>query len=338
MHIKKSILITGVAGFIGFSVAQRFLKLNWKVFGVDNLNNYYSVSLKKKRIIQLKKISNKKFFFFKIDIKNRSSLEKIFRNNNFDIVLNLAAQAGVRYSLVNPKSYIESNLMGFFNVIDLSKYYKIKHFIFASTSSVYGNLEKYPLKEEYPTDSPIQLYAATKKSNEVIAHSYSAMHKLKVSVLRFFTVYGPWGRPDMALFSFTKNIIEKKNINIFNNGNHTRDFTFIDDIVQGIINLIIIKNTNKFYKNKNIPFAIFNLANGNKVKLMDYISCIEKELEIKSKKTFLPLQIGDIKKTHGSIKKAKKLLNYYPKTNYKIGIKKFIKWYRDYYLNNVYKS
>jgi UDP-glucuronate 4-epimerase len=334
--MKKSILITGVAGFIGFSVAQKLLKLNWKVYGVDNLNNYYSVSLKKKRITQLKKISNKKFFFLKSDIKNKNSLEKIFKKKKFDIVVHLAAQAGVRYSLVNPKSYIETNLVGFFNIIDLSKNYKIKHFIFASTSSVYGNLKKYPLQEEHLTDMPIQLYAATKKSNELVAHSYSAMYKLKTSGLRFFTVYGPWGRPDMALFRFTKNIIEKKSIKIFNYGNHVRDFTFIDDIVQGIIKLIMIKDVSKSYKDKEIPYAIFNLANEKKVKLMDYINCIENELKIISKKIFLPLQIGDVVQTHGSIKKSKKILNYYPKTNYKIGVKKFIQWYIDYYLKKKY--
>jgi UDP-glucuronate 4-epimerase len=334
--MNKSILITGVAGFVGFSVAQKLLKLNWKVYGLDNLNNYYSVSLKKKRIVQLKKISQKNFIFFKFDLKNKNSLENIFKQNRFNIVLNLAAQAGVRYSLTNPKSYIESNLVGFFNIIDLSKNYKVKHFIFASTSGVYGNIKKNPLQENFETDSPLQLYAATKKSNEVIAYSYSAMHKLKVTGLRFFTVYGPWGRPDMALFKFTKNIIEKKNISVFNYGKHVRDFTYIDDIVQGISNLIKKKNTSKFYKNKNIPYAIFNLANGSKVKLMDYISCIEKELKIKSKKTFLPLQAGDIIQTHGSIKKSKKLLNYYPKTNYKLGIKKFIQWYQDYYLKKKY--
>lgn len=332
--MKKSILITGVAGFIGFSIAQRLLKLNWQVFGIDNLNDYYSVNLKKKRISQLKKISKKNFVFYKINIKNRNSLEKIFVINNFDIVLNLAAQAGVRYSFVNPQSYIESNIIGFFNIIDLSRKYKIKHFIFASTSSVYGNLKNYPLKEEYQTDSPIQLYAATKKSNEVIAHSYSAMYKLKVSGLRFFTVYGPWGRPDMALFNFTKRIIEKKKINIFNHGNHARDFTFIDDIVQGIYNLIVLKKKIS-YKNKKIPYAIFNLAKGNKVKLMSFIKCIEKELKIKSKKIFLPIQVGDVNLTHGSIEKAKKNLNYFPTTDYKIGIKKFITWYKYYYKKNT---
>jgi len=218
----------------------------------------------------------------------------------------------------------------------LSKNYNIKHFIFASTSSVYGNLKKHPLKEDFLSDKPTQLYAATKKSNEVIAHSYSAMYNLKTSGLRFFTVYGPWGRPDMALFKFTKNIIEKKSIEIFNYGNHIRDFTFIDDIVLGIIKLITIKDFSKFYKDKNIPHIILNLANGNKVNLMDYINCIENKLKIKSKKIFLPLQIGDILKTHGSIIKSKKVLGYYPKTDYKLGIKKFIQWYIDYYLKKKY--
>ena len=239
----NKILITGAAGFIGFHVSLKLLKSGKNVVGIDNLNNYYDPKLKISRLNILKKYKN--FIFKKIDLVDRKNLNKIFQKNKIEKVVNLAAQAGVRYSLINPKSYIDTNIVGFFNVIDLSREYKVKHFIYASTSSVYGALQKMPFKETYTTDHPIQLYAATKKSNELIAHSYSHIYKLPTTGLRFFTVYGPWGRPDMALFKFTKNILSNKKIDVYNYGNHSRDFTYIEDIVQGIL-----KSTNKIPKYK----------------------------------------------------------------------------------------
>jgi len=333
----KYILITGAAGFIGFHVCLRLLKLKKKVIGLDNLNNYYDPNLKLSRLKILKK--NKNFTFKKINLKDEKQLKKLFQKNKIEKVVNLAAQAGVRYSLINPKSYIDTNLVGFFNLIDLSRKHKVKHFVYASTSSVYGGLTKMPFKESSTTDHPIQLYAATKKSNELIAHSYSHIYKLPTTGLRFFTVYGPWGRPDMALFKFTKNILSNKKIEIFNYGNHSRDFTYIDDIVQGII-----KSINKAPKsNKNFnflnpklaessaPFTVYNIGNGKKVKLMKYVSEIEKYLNKNAKKQYRQLQKGDIKDTHSNLQKIQKNLGYKSRTPVKEGIKKFLNWYLEYY-------
>ena len=331
------ILVTGSAGFIGFHLCLKLLKMGKEVVGVDNINNYYDPKLKNSRLKILKK--NKRFFFYKINIKDENKLKKVFKQNNIKFVVNLAAQAGVRYSLINPKSYIDSNLVGFYNILNLSRIYKVKHFIYASTSSVYGALKKLPFKETYSTDHPIQLYAATKKSNEIIAHSYSHIYNIPTTGLRFFTVYGPWGRPDMALFKFTKNILSKKKINIFNFGKHTRDFTYVDDIVQGIVKSIysIPKINIKFnFKNpllsySSAPFTIYNIGNGRPVKLMKYIKEIETYLKIKSKKNFVKLQIGDIKDTHSDLSKIQKNLNYNSTTSVKDGVRKFLDWYLLYY-------
>ena len=232
---KKKILITGCAGFIGYHLTKRLSK-NFKVVGIDNLNPYYDVRLKKDRLKDLNKERN--FKFFKVDIESFNLLKKIFKKNKFNTVIHLAAQAGVRYSLVNPSRYINTNINGFFNVIENCKIFKVKNFLYASTSSVYGNQSKFPIEENFDTSSPIQLYAATKKSNELLAHCYSHLYKIKTIGLRFFTVYGPWGRPDMALFKFTNNILKNKTIEIFNYGTHTRDFTYIDDIIEGVVNVI----------------------------------------------------------------------------------------------------
>ncbi len=336
----KKILITGAAGFIGFHVTLNLLKSGKKVVGIDNLNNYYDTNLKYSRLKILKKFKN--FSFNKIDLLEEKKLEDIFKKNKIQKVINLAAQAGVRYSLINPRSYINSNIVGFFNLLDLSKKHKIKHFVYASTSSVYGALKKMPFKEKYSTDHPIQLYAATKKSNEVIAHAYSYIYNLPTTGLRFFTVYGPWGRPDMALFKFTKNILSNKKIEIFNYGNHSRDFTYIDDIVQGIIKSLkkIPKNNRNFdFKNPNLaessaPFEIYNIGNGKKVKLMKYIGEIEKYLKIKSKKKYVQIQQGDIKDTHANLSKINIKLGYKSTTSIKKGIKNFLDWYLDYYKFN----
>ena len=331
------ILVTGSAGFIGFHLCLKLLKMGKEVVGVDNINNYYDPKLKNSRLKILKK--NKRFFFYKINIKDENKLKKVFKQNNIKFVVNLAAQAGVRYSLINPKSYIDTNLVGFYNILNLSRIYKIKHFIYASTSSVYGALKKLPFKETYSTDHPIQLYAATKKSNEIIAHSYSHIYNIPTTGLRFFTVYGPWGRPDMALFKFTKNILSKKKIDIFNFGKHTRDFTYVDDIVQGIVKSIysIPKINIKFnFKNpllsySSAPFTIYNIGNGQPVKLMKYIKEIETYLKIKSKKNFVKLQKGDIKDTHSDLSKIQKSLNYNSTTSVKDGVRKFLDWYLLYY-------
>ena len=287
------ILITGAAGFIGFHTILKLLKKNYKVIGVDNINNFYDQKIKRDRVKILKSYSKKNFIFFKKDISNYKEIEKIFSKNKIKLVINLAAQAGVRYSLQNPKAYFNSNLLGFYNVINLCNEFKVKRLIYASTSSVYGNNKKIPFKEEHTADHPIQFYAATKRANELIAHSFSSVYNLETIGLRFFTVYGPWGRPDMALFKFVKNIIENKSIHVFNYGKHVRDFTYIDDIVDGIL---ILVNSNKIFKkkiftNKNFnpnvsdcKFKIFNIGSGKTTSLSKYINIIEKELKKKAKR------------------------------------------------------
>lgn len=326
---KKNIVITGSAGFIGFHLSLKLLKEGYNVIGIDNLNNYYDVKLKKNRNNILRKFKN--YIFKKIDIKNSKDLDKTFKKRKIYCVIHLAAQAGVRYSLINPRSYIDNNILGFFNVLDTLKKNKVKKFIYASTSSIYGLQKKFPLKEKFNTDSPIQLYAATKKSNEVMAASYSYLYKINTIGLRFFTVYGPWGRPDMALFKFTKNILRGKPIDIFNKGKHIRDFTFVEDIVNGIFKII---KSNK----KNLGSQIYNIGNGKKISLMKYIELIEKNLMKKSKKRFLSLQKGDVIKTHSDTSLLKKEYNYYPDTSVEIGIKKFVDWYVSYFKQNIKKN
>ena len=317
------ILVTGCAGFIGYHLSSYLLKKNIKVVGIDNINDYYDINLKINRLKLLK--SNKNFSFNKFDLINKKKLELIVKKNHIKIIIHLAAQAGVRYSIKNPNSYFKNNLEVFLNILEISRLYKIRHLMFASTSSVYGDNINYPSKENFNTDNPLSFYAATKKSNEIMAYTYSNIFNLPCTGLRFFTVYGPYGRPDMALFKFTKNIIENKKIELFNNGNHSRDFTFIDDAINGIISLI-----NKPKKHK-IPFSIFNIGNGNSKKLKEYIKCIEQNLGLKAKITKLPLQKGDIKKTHSDITKLNLYTGYNPKIGIEVGIKKFIDWYKKYY-------
>ena len=335
--IKETYLITGVAGFIGFSLALNLLKKKKKIIGLDNLNNYYDVKLKKSRLEILSKFKN--FKFAKTDLTNFIALKKIFKKNKFSHVFHLAAQAGVRYSLKAPEQYIKSNINGFYNILELSKLKKIKHFIYASSSSVYGANKNYPFSETSNCSHPIQLYAATKLSNEVMAHSYSSLYNLPTSGIRFFTVYGPWGRPDQALFIFTKNIIENKTINLFNYGNHTRDFTYIDDIVDGIIRIgksIPKKNKKWDAKNPNpsfskSPYQIYNISSNRRVKLTNYLKILEKNLRKKANIKYLPLQKGDVPDVSSSINKIKSKLNYNPKVNVETGIKKFVDWYKFYY-------
>ena len=325
---KKKILVTGCAGLIGYHLCRHLINnKQYKIYGIDNINSYYDINLKKNRLnILSKKINN--FSFFKINIANKSKLNECFKKYNFDIVINLAAQAGVRYSINNPQKYFYSNIRGFFNILDLSKKYKIKHLLFASTSSVYGDLNTFPLKEDYKTDSPLSFYAATKKCNEVMAYSYSNIHDLPCTGMRFFTVYGPMGRPDMSLYKFTKSILNKEKIQLFNNGNHTRDFTYIDDVVESISKIINQKPKTK------IPFQILNIASSKPVHLKKFIKEIEKNTGMNAKHESLPIQKGDIIKTHANISRLKKLINYQPKTSIEKGIQKFVNWYMDYFNYN----
>ena len=321
-----TVLVTGCAGFIGFHLVNKLTHGKYQVVGLDNLNNYYDINLKKNRIEKLKE--NKKFIFYKADLKNYKKINSIIKNHRVKYIIHLAAQAGVRYSIKNPKLYFDNNLMGFFNILELSKVHKIKHLIFASTSSVYGNCKKFPTKEQHNTDFPLSFYAATKKSNEVMAHSYSYIYKIPMTAIRFFTVYGPFGRPDMALYKFTKNIIKNKKIELFNNGNHQRDFTYIDDVVEGIFVLLLKPSRNK------IPFKIFNIGNSKPKKLIDYLKHIELKLNKKAKIKKLPLQVGDVIKTHSDTSSLKKFTGYSAKTNIDKGIGKFIEWYKNYHKVN----
>ena len=313
-------------------------KKKYKVFGIDNLNNYYSIKLKKDRINILKKISNKNFIFKKIDIRSQKKINYLFLKNKFDKIIHLAAQAGVRYVRKNPNSYFENNIKGFYNILDASRLNKVKHLVSASTSSVYGINKKMPYDVTLPADHPTQFYAASKRSNELMAHSYSHMFNMPISLIRFFTVYGPWGRPDMSLYIFVKSILENKKFKVFNYGNHSRDFTYIDDIVEGIILTInkIPKKDKKWHHKINnsstseAPFKILNLGNGKKIFLKNYIKLIEKYLNKKAKVKFVGFQPGDLKDSLADIKDTKKYLKFSPKTEVKTGIKKFISWYLNY--------
>ena len=322
-----NILLTGCAGFIGFHTTKLLLNEDHLVIGVDNLNNYYDVKLKLSRLNQLK--YDDKFIFIKSDIQNKNLLKnKKLKQIEIDCVINLAAQAGVRHSLKDPYSYIDSNLMGQLNILEIVKERKIKKFIYASSSSVYGGNKELPFSTKQRVDSPMSLYAATKKSTELLAECYSKLYKIQCIGLRFFTVYGPWGRPDMATFIFTKKILEKRKIDIFNFGKMKRDFTYIDDIVNGINGSILYESKKEFYHN------VYNLGNNNSEDLLDFIEIIEKNLGIKAKRNFLPLQPGDVPETFAEISQSKKDLKFKPTTKIKDGIPKFIKWYKSYYKIN----
>ncbi|MFH1457019.1 MAG: NAD-dependent epimerase [Patescibacteria group bacterium] len=310
------ILITGSAGFIGFHTAKKLLEQNHQVVGIDNFNDYYDPNLKKERNKILEEFKN--FKLYKIDFSDYKKTEEIFKKEKIDKICHLGAQAGVRYSIENPQVYIDSNIQGTFNIFELARQYKIKDIVFASSSSIYGNNKKVPFSEIDKVDNPISLYAATKKSSELIAHTYHHLYGLNCTGLRFFTVYGPWGRPDMAYFLFSKAIDQNKAIKVFNHGKLERDFTYIDDIVEGIV---------KALKNP-FGYEIINLGNNKPVKLGYFIECIEKELGKKAKKEMMPMQPGDVKRTYANISKAKKLLNWEPKTNIEQGLKQFINWYK----------
>ncbi len=327
------ILITGSAGFIGFHLARKLASLKHNVEGLDNFNHYYDVKIKNKRNELLKSHGVKTH---KIDLTNTKSLEKLLKKKKYDCIVHLAAQAGVRYSIKKPDEYMKSNIIGSYNLLNLIKNLKIKHFLFASTSSVYGNSKSKKFDESMPCNSPISLYSATKKSIENIAHSYSYNFNIPITSFRFFTVYGPWGRPDMALFKFVKAILENKSIEVFNYGKMFRDFTYIDDLVDSVVKLIKLPPSKKIkIKNDSIsndaPFRVVNIGNQNVVPLMKYINEIEKVLKKKAKKNFLPMQAGDVAYTMSDSSLLKRLTGYTPSTNIKTGIKNFCRWYKNYY-------
>ena len=334
--MKTKLFITGSSGFIGFHVAKRYLDKGFKVYGFDSMNSYYDVKLKRSRLNILKKYKN--FSFTKGNLENQKKLNSSINKFKPSIIIHLAAQAGVRYSIKNPKIYLNSNIIGTFNVIECAKKLKIRHLIIGSSSSVYGANKKFPFQEIDKTDRQISFYAATKKSTENIAHSYSSLWKIPITVLRFFTVYGPWGRPDMAYFKFTKNILRGKKIDVYNKGKMYRDYTYIDDIVDGIVKLtnkIPKLNSSKKYKNDSIshiaPIRTLNIGNTKKVLLSDFIRAIEKNLNKKAVKRFLPMQKGDVYSTLSDSSLLRRITGYNPKTKYKDGIKKFLNWYLDYY-------
>lgn len=331
------ILVTGAAGFIGFHLSRLLLKNEHHIIGIDNLNDYYDPQLKADRLSILE--SNRYFIFHKVDIKDKPALDHIFETYRPDFVINLAAQAGVRYSISNPYEYVDSNLIGFINILEACRNYPVKHLIYASSSSVYGGNSTIPFSTKHNVDHPVSLYAATKKANELMAHTYSHLYCIPTTGLRFFTVYGPYGRPDMAYFSFTKDISEGNSIKIFNHGELERDFTYVDDIVEGIYKLINkIPESNKGW-NETIdgistsfaPYKIYNIGNSKPVKLMRFISVLEKSLGKKADKVYLEMQPGDVLKTYADISDLERDINYKPGTNIEEGLKKFVDWYRDYY-------
>ena len=330
----KKILISGIAGFIGFHLGKRLLDEGISIIGIDNLNEYYDVNLKKDRLKFL--IDRENFQFFELDIANDVEMRDLSTKIDVSVIVNLAAQAGVQYSSVNPHAYIDSNLRGFLNILELSKFQKVKHFVYASSSSVYGMNHSIPFRESDNVDHPISLYAATKRSNELIAHSYSHLFDLPSTGLRFFTVYGPWGRPDMALFKFTNALINNDEININNFGNHYRDFTFIDDIIDGIT-LLINKPPQEGISTDIAPnsspakWKVFNIGRGEKVYLLDFIRCIEDYFGKSVKKNLVPLQPGDVPTTFSDTSELRELFGYNPKVSIKEGVKKFLDWYVDYY-------
>lgn len=336
------ILITGTAGFIGYHLSKRLLEEGHCIIGIDQVNDYYDVNLKLSRLKQKGitpskelKVSRseiyKNYYFYKCDLENKEGINTIFQNHEIEVVCHLAAQAGVRYSLENPMAYINSNIVGFQNIIDCVRSFGIKNFCYASSSSVYGGIKEQPFKESMTVDYPISLYAATKKSNELVAFNYSHLFGIQSTGLRFFTVYGPWGRPDMALFKFTKALFEDKTIDVYNYGDMIRDFTYVDDIVEGVVRVIKnpapISNSNP----TNAPYRVYNIGNNNPVKLMDFIKAIEDEVGKKFKINLMEIQPGDVPSTYADVSSLSKDLGYKPNSSIKKGIKNFIKWYKGYY-------
>ena len=336
------ILVTGAAGFIGFHLSQKLLELGHVVVGIDNINDYYDVNLKYARLKELgierksaeiyyKEITsstNEKFKFIRLNLEDKKELFQLFTTESFDIVCNLAAQAGVRYSIENPNAYIQSNIVGFLNILECCRHHEIKHLVYASSSSVYGMNKKVPFSEEDIVDNPVSLYAATKKSNELMAHTYSHLYKIPTTGLRFFTVYGPWGRPDMAPILFADAISNDRSIKVFNNGDMERDFTYIDDIVEGVKRVI-----EKPVEERDL-YKVYNIGNNDSVKLLEFITQIETSIGKEATKEMLPMQMGDVKKTWANVDGLIKDYNYTPNTSLSTGIKEFINWFKDFYIES----
>jgi UDP-glucuronate 4-epimerase len=331
------LMVTGDIGFLGYSLCVKLLERGESIIGIDNHNDYYDVKLKNSRLERLKKYLNYKHY--KADLSDHKSIKEIFKKYKIKKVINLAAQAGVRYSIENPLAYINSNIVGFANILENCRYNAVEHLVYASTSSIYGANTKMPFSENDSANHPLSVYAASKKSNELMAHAYSYLFQLPTTGLRFFTVYGPWGRPDMALFKFTKAILEEKYIDVFNHGKHTRDFTYVDDIVEGIIKALdnpatINVDWNSHHPDpasSKAPWRIYNIGNNKPVKLMDYIQALEKILEKKAKINFLPLQPGDVQDTCANVDNLQKKFNYKPSTSVIDGVSSFVRWYKEYY-------
>jgi UDP-glucuronate 4-epimerase len=333
----NKILITGAAGFIGFHLSKRLCEEGWNVIGLDNLNDYYDINLKLARLKQLTPYEN--FKFTKLDLTDKEGIINLFKTEKFEYVVNLAAQAGVRYSLINPYSYINSNISGFLNILEGCRHFHVKHMVYASSSSVYGANTKIPFSVHHNVDHPLSLYAASKKANELMAHTYSNLYNIPTTGLRFFTVYGPWGRPDMAAFLFTKAITEGKPIDVFNNGNMKRDFTYIDDIVEGIFR--VIPQPPRPDKNWSgdkpdpatsfVPYKIYNIGNNQPVQLMEFIEILEEDLGKKAVKNFLPMQPGDVQSTFADVDDLMMDVGFKPKTDIKNGLKEFVEWYKKYH-------
>lgn len=331
------ILVTGSAGFIGSELSKKLLEMGHHVVGIDNHNDYYDPKLKQDRLNRFKNHENYKHY--RVNIEDYDSLNEIFTAHSFDTIINLAAQAGVRYSIENPHAYINTNIVGFGNILECCRHSKIKHLIYASSSSVYGLNTKMPFSTSHNVDHPLSLYAASKKANELMAHTYSNLYDIPTTGLRFFTVYGPWGRPDMALFKFTDAIVNDRKISIYNYGKHRRDFTYIDDIVEGLVKVISSPaKPNENWNSENpdpgsssSPWRVYNIGNNSPVDLMDYINAIESALGKKAKKELLPLQLGDVPDTFANVDELVSDFNYKPSMNVEEGVSKFVEWYVDYY-------
>lgn len=330
-------LVTGAAGFIGAKVAERLCSFGYDVIGIDNINDYYDVNLKLSRLNELSFFKN--FKFIKLDLSDSLGIAQLFSNESFDRVIHLAAQAGVRFSIENPMAYAQSNLVGYLNILECCRHQNIEHLIYASSSSVYGLNEKTPFSTSDSVDHPVSLYAATKKSNELMAHSYSHLFNIPTTGLRFFTVYGPWGRPDMAPFIFTKKILNREVIDINNNGNMWRDFTYIDDIVEGVVKVSdVIPSRNPMWNVENgspasssAPFSVYNIGYGSPINLLDFVKAIEDELGIEAKKNFREMQAGDVYQTYADTNDLYKVTGYKPNVSVKEGVAKFVAWYKDFY-------
>lgn len=338
MKLKyQSVLVTGVAGFIGFHLARRLLKDGRRVVGIDNINPYYDVALKEARLEALKGESN--FIFIKMDLTDRKPLERLFARQAFDVVVNMAAQAGVRYSIENPYAYVDSNLVGFVNLLECCRHNSVKHFVFASSSSVYGANTTMPFSVHHNVDHPVSLYAATKKANELMAHTYSHLYRLPSTGLRFFTVYGPWGRPDMALFLFTRAILEDQPLKVFNHGKMQRDFTYIDDIVEGVVRVLgRLPQANPNWSGaapdpgtSSAPYKIYNIGNNNPVELIEFIEVIEAALGKRAQKEFMDLQPGDVVATYADVDDLMQDVGFKPTTPIEVGVGRFVQWFKEFY-------